>query len=102
MIFKRKSFDQTFSKVCGFSRQSLESRSAERETLSALQAGGAPVDRLEGAKIGRIFDFVCIIARCANGCRLRRMVIRFAERLFAYGKMKVKFRALRLGNFLFY
>jgi hypothetical protein len=43
-------------------------------------------------KFGRIFDFVCIIARCANGCRLRRMVIRFAEWLFAYGKMIISLR----------
>ena len=29
------------------------------------------------------------------------MVIRYAEWLFAYGKIKVNFRALRLGNFIY-
>ena len=54
---QRKSFSQVFSKTCGFSRQSLESRAAERETLSALQAGGAPADRLEGVKSPLAGDF---------------------------------------------
>ena len=59
---QRKSLIKLF-KVCGFSRQSLESRSAERETLSALQAGGAPADRLEGVKSPLAGDFCSFTPR---------------------------------------
>ena len=45
-----KSFALAFSKARGFLRQSLKSTSAEVETSLALQAGGAPADRLEGVK----------------------------------------------------
>ena len=67
VIFKRKSFDQTFSKVCGFSRQSLESRSAEREKSFLLQEVAALGDLLKGAKTTLIGWFSLLHpARCAR------------------------------------
>ena len=41
LIKKTESLIKLF-KVCGFLRQRLKSRSAERETLFVLQAGDAP------------------------------------------------------------
>jgi hypothetical protein len=83
---QRKSLIKLF-KVCGFSRQSLESRSAERETLSALQAGGAPADRLEGVKSPLVGDFTpSLSARNSGGFLILSALSRVARMVVAYGE----------------
>ena len=67
---KIKSLIKLF-KVCGFSRQSLESRSAECEILYVLQAGGAPAVRLEGVNPPLAGGFRSFTPRAPYSAQLR-------------------------------
>ena len=59
-------------KVCGFLRQSLKSRSAEREKSLALQAVAVLGDSLEGKNLPKreIFSFTPRALRARNGYRV--------------------------------
>ena len=99
LIKKRGSLIKLF-KVCGFLRQSLKSRSAEREKSLALQAVAVLGDSLEGKNLPQrdIFSFTPPPVNRKGNYSARTSLLSFSNIVLTYDMFLLKQNAIQYGQ----